>query len=308
MATHVLITIDTELIWRGEGQRDDWRALHARSIDPAGVGVPYQLRRLAEAGLKATFFVDPMPACRFGLDPVKAMVDPILAAGQQVQLHLHPNWSAEGAGFELTDWDEAGQRDLLARARDLLVAAGVPQPIAYRAGSYAANDASLRALAAIGIQYDSSHNGAHHPWPSAIGLPPATIAPTSREGVIEVPVTVIADGGGLRHLQICAVSSAEMRAALDHAVAWAHPVVTIVSHSFELASRSGARPNQVHLRRFSHLCDFLEERRQDLPTAWFGDLAGVPLDASATPLPTHPVRRVWRQAEQFWSNHVEERA
>lgn len=307
MPTRVLLTVDTELIWRPDSRPMDWEKLFARSYDPAGVGIPYQLRRLAEHGLKATFFVDPMPACMFGIEPVKRMVAPILAAGQEVQLHLHPNWSAPGAAFEITAWDEAGQCALIERARELLMEAGAPAPIAYRAGSYAADDASLRALAGVGIRYDSSHNGSHHPWPSAIPLPRAQIAPVRHEGMIEVPVTQIADGAGLRHLQICAVSAAEMRAALEHALARAHPVVTIVSHSFELASRNGARANGTHLRRFDALCAFLDERREELPTAWFSELDDMSLGATAEPLPADALRGMRRKAEQLWSNWVDER-
>ena len=88
MATRVLITVDTELVWRHHEAGLSWEENFARSYEAAGVGVPYQLRLLAEHGLKACFFVDPMPALLHGLDPVRRMIDPILAAGQEVQLHL----------------------------------------------------------------------------------------------------------------------------------------------------------------------------------------------------------------------------
>lgn len=314
MKTRVLITIDTEFLWRPDRLRQGWEQLFALSCEPAGVGVPYQLAMLARHGLKACFFVDPMPACLFGLDPVKRMIEPILAAGQEVQLHLHPQWSGArrdggtDSVFELTGHDEAGQRALIARARDLLVAAGAPDPIAFRAGSYAANDATLRALAGLGIRYDSSHNGSHHPWPSALSLPAARIAPMLHEGVIEMPVTQIRDGSGLRHLQICAVSSAELAAALDHAAAETHAAVTIVCHSFELATRSGGRPNATHVRRFEALCAMLAERCDALPTAFFADLDGMPLDRDDRPLAHHPIRALSRRVEQLWSSHVHERA
>lgn len=307
MATRVLITVDTELMWRPDAARGGWEALFARSYDPAGVGVPWQLARLAAHDLKATFFVDPMPACAFGIEPLKRMIAPILEAGQDVQLHLHPNWSAPDARFELIDWDEPGQRELIDRARALLIAAGAPAPLAFRAGSYGANDATLRALASLGIRYDSSHNGGHAPWPSAIALPADQIAPIEHAGVVELPVTQIGDSDGLRHLQICAVSIAELRAALDHAAREGHPAVTIVSHSFELASRNGLRPNAVHVRRFEALCEHLAERRIDLPTAWFSELADLPLGRPARPLPADRWRGLARKAEQFWSNRYHER-
>ena len=128
------------------------------------------------------------------------------------------------------------------------------------------------------------------------------------EGLIEVPVTQIGTRGGLRHLQLCAVSSIEMTAALDHAAGRGHPVATIVSHSFELASRDGCRPNRVHLRRFEALLALLDARRDELPTAWFTELEDLPLGTPAQPWPGRTRDRILRGAEQLWSNLVDERA
>jgi hypothetical protein len=128
------------------------------------------------------------------------------------------------------------------------------------------------------------------------------------EGVIEIPVTHIEQRrGSLRHLQICAVSFEEMRAALLHAAGNAHPAVSIVGHSFELAARGGARANPVLVRRFEKLCGFLAGERERMPTAFFSDLADLPLDAEASPLRSGAVRTAARMAEQLWANAVHER-
>jgi hypothetical protein len=146
------------------------------------------------------------------------------------------------------------------------------------------------------------------PWPSQIGLPPRQIAPVQR-GVIEVPVTVIEDApGSLRTFQLCALSAAEARDALEHAAAHGHAAVTIVSHGFELANRSGTAPNGVHVRRFERLCEMLEDRRDALPTTHFADRPALPLRQKNTPLGPNRLRTSWRQAEQLWSNMVEERS
>ncbi|WP_066649808.1 MULTISPECIES: polysaccharide deacetylase family protein [Sphingomonas] len=319
MPTPVFFTIDTEIIWRHHAAGHDLATLYERSFEPAGVGVSYQLATLAKHGLKACFFIDPMPATIFGLDPIKRIVDRVLSAGQGVQLHLHPNWTGAAAGdrgssyarFQMCEFTLAEQRELIAQARDLLVAAGAPAPLAFRAGSYAANDDTLVALAELGFAYDSSHDGSNHPWPSNIGLPPRQIAPVARLGLTEIPVTVIEDSPGkLRTVQICALSTTEMRAALDHAAAQGHQAVTIVNHGFELANRSGTAPNAVHVRRFNALCAFLEAHRDRLPTTHFKDLPGIPLELgrSDVPLAASAMRRRWRQAEQLWSNRVAERA
>ncbi len=317
MSTPVFLTIDTELAWRHHAAALDPSEIVARSLDPAGVGVRYQLDRLARHGLAACFFVDPMPALVFGLDWLKPLVEAILAAGQEVQLHLHPNWTGAVAGdggaahgrFEMIEYSAHEQRELIAGAADLLKAAGAPQPVAFRAGSYGANDDTLAALAALGFTYDSSHNGAAAPWPSRIGLPPDRIAPAVRAGLIELPVTLIEDApGSLRNFQVCALSIGEIRAALDHAVVEGHAAVTIVSHSFELANRAGTRPNGIHVRRFDALCEMLRTMRHDLPTCHFADRPRLRLDAADRPLGPSALRTRWRQAEQLWSNMVEERA
>lgn len=313
MAGAVLITIDTELTWRHYTPGDCWRENFERSIEPAGVGLTYQLETLARHDLKACFFVDPMPALLYGLDPIRAIVAPILAAGQEVQLHLHPQWRhvAEGldpTGVEITSFSRSEQRALLAQASDLLVEAGAPTPVAFRGGSYAANADTLAALAELGFGWDSSHNGSHHPHPSDIPLPVDRIVPARCGGLVEVPVTQIAGrGGGLRHLQICAVSKQEMAAALDHAARHGHPLTTIVSHSFELATRDGRRANKLVRDRFESLCRLLDAQRVRHPTLAFTDLEGIALDALARPMPARRLRTARRVAEQLWGGTRYER-
>lgn len=309
MTTRVLLTVDTELVWRHHAAGHDWRENFRRSYDAAGVGIPYQLAMLKRHDLKACFFVDPMPSTVHGLDPVRRMVEPILAAGQEVQLHLHPFWAhlekpeRSRRTDILTAYDFEAQLDLIAKARELLIAAGVPDPIAFRSGSYAANGDTARALAELGFRYDSSHNGSHHPAPSALPLPPETIAPVEiAPGLIELPVSQIGGSDGLRHLQICAVSFAEMRSALLAGHKAAQQVVMIVSHSFELATRNGLAVNRVIRRRFDRLCAFLAGAREDLPTATFATLPSFPLNWPALPVQGSQQRRLRRMAGQAWGN------
>ncbi|WP_174292885.1 polysaccharide deacetylase family protein [Sphingomonas bacterium] len=312
--TSVFLTVDTEFAWRHHAAGLDIATIYQRSVEPAGVGLTHHLDLLARHGLKACFFVDPMPAMVYGLKPVARMVEAILAAGQEVQLHCHANWAGARAGdrgasyarFNLNEYGLAEQTDLLAGARDLLVAAGAPTPIAFRAGAYAANDDTLAALASLGFEYDSSHNGL---YPGGIGLPRDLIAPTLRAGLIELPVTLIEDlPGSLRPFQICALSSGESGQALAHAAREKHAAVTIVSHSFELANRLGTGVNAVHVRRFDALCAMLAASHAVLPTVHFADRPALALGQDDRPLAAARLRTHWRQAEQLWSNIFAERA
>jgi len=307
MATRVLLSVDTELTWRHFAGGADWRRNLDLSFNACGVGVPWQLGRLAAHGLKACFFVDPMPALVYGIEPIKRMVAPILAAGQEVQLHVHSFWFDVAGGrrdkarFELTEFPADAQRDLIARARDLLTAAGAPPPIAFRSGSFAANADTLDALRSLGFSHDSSHCGAEHPWPSALPFDPALIEPFDCGGLVEVPITHIRRrDGGLRPMQLCALSRAELEAALRHADHNAHSLVTIVSHSFELASRDGKRINRLVRDRFEWLCAHLADRRSAMPTVSFADLPAPRPAAAAKPMPAEPLREIWRIAEQAW--------
>ena len=261
-----------------------WRSATIRPESAIG----YQLERLAAHGLKACFFVDPMPALVYGIEPIRRMVEPILAAGQEVQLHLHPSWAdpAEPV-FELTGLD---RRDAARADPHRPRPAGRGRSAAARSPSAPAamppTSATLEALAALGIRYDSSHNGSHHPDPSALPLDPRRIAPALLAGVVEIPVTQIEQRpGSLRHLQICAVSFDEMRAALLHAADHGHPVVNHRRPQLRARRRAAASGPIRSSSAASRDCAASSPgKRERLPTAHFSDLADLPLDAEASPL------------------------
>lgn len=315
MNTRVLLSVDTELTWRAHRAGASWEENYARSIEPAGVGIGYQLEQLRRHRLKACFFVDPMPALLFGLEPVRRMIAAIRRAGQEVQLHCHPMWAdadrradVEQVRFELTRCDEEEQLRLIEQARELLREAGAPDPVAFRAGSFAADTRTLSAIRRAGLRIDSSHNGSLLPWPCATGFGADAVSPFADEGLIELPVFQLDEGGGrLRHLQINAVSSAEMRAAMLHAEREGNPLVTLVSHSFELATRGGLRANPVVRRRFDGLCAWLDAHRGRFPTSFVAELADIRTGVPATPCPPAPLRRAARIAAQGVSNLCFER-
>jgi peptidoglycan/xylan/chitin deacetylase (PgdA/CDA1 family) len=278
--TQVLVTLDTALSWACHARGESWQE------NLAGIGVPRQLEMLRANGLKACFFVDPMPALVYGLEPIRRMVEPILAAGQEVQLHLHPVWQsvaegvAEGARFELTCFDADDQLDLIETARDLLVEAGAPRPTAFRSGGYAANLATLAALLEAGFRYDSSHDGGRHPDPSALPLAPDLAGPADLGGLIEVPVTPIGE---------------EIEAALRHALRAGHKLVAL------------AGPGDDG-RRFERPCAFLAGHAGTLPTAHFTDLEPLPPCAEIQPLLPRARGHAGRRAEPAWPNALYQRS
>lgn len=311
--TRLYITIDTEyaagLFGRGRAE------CFARSISgetaegPAGIG--FQMDVFERHGLKAVFFVDPMPALVWGVAAIEDVVGPIVARGHDVQLHLHTEWLApSGAanplgsriGQNLWDFTFEEQCRLLDYARATLVAAGAPAPVAFRAGNYGADDNTLRALAELGIAFDSSHCPGIAGSLCRIGLGPGDRLPVERLGVIEVPTGCIAArGGGLRHAQLTALSSAEILAALRHARDGGQAGFTLVSHSFELLSRDRTRINHIVRRRFEQLCAGLE-RLTGIATGTYVEHPPHVQVLDTAPLPHRAWRTGRRLAEQALAN------
>jgi peptidoglycan/xylan/chitin deacetylase (PgdA/CDA1 family) len=313
--TQVLITIDTELSAALYQQGATADVNFARSIDCGGYGVDWQMDRLEARGLTGVFFVDPMPALVYGPDVITSIVTAILARGHDVQLHLHPEWLAwataqpvnDRRGRSIGDFNYDDQITLITLARQLLINAGAPTPVAFRAGNFGANDDTLRVLASLGLRWDSSFNPTYIGDPCHIGLTKDQVDPVARLGVTEVPVSAIHDRADqLRHAQVCALSSREMAAALDHAAATMRPAFTIVTHSFEMMSRDRKRPNRSVMKRFEVLCRTVGEH-SGLSSACFADLS---IDAATTPptrLGPSVARTAMRMAEQAFATLAYER-
>lgn len=319
--TAIYITIDTEYepgytARKGTGSR---RANFERSIacsTPDGeVGIVWQMDKLDEHGLKAVFFVDPMPALLWGVEAIRDAVGPIVKRGHGVQLHIHTEWLAlagaanplgDRVGVNIKDFTLDEQKTLLSYAIDTLMAAGAPRPIAFRAGNYGANDDTLRALAELGLTHDTSHNPGFADSACDIGLGPDDSVPMRHCGVTEVPVSCIGEvGGALRHTQITAVSLREMKAAIRHARDSGIASLTLVSHSFELLSRRRNKINTVVCNRFEKLCQFLEHE-PGIETATYVSKPPLPAPMAVQDdppvLPANPIRTGLRQVEQAVSN------
>lgn len=317
--TRVYITIDTEYssgmcTGRSPADRAENYARCIACLTPEGpAGITHKLQLLRQHGQKAVFFVDPMPALIWGIGAIEDVVGPIIEAGQDVQLHCHTEWLAiagadnplasKRTGQNIADFPLDEQLELLSYARDVLIAAGAPPPVAFRAGNYGANDDTLRALAQLGLAYDTSHTPAL-PDACRISLGPDVRDPVEHCGMIEVPVGTIGTmGGGQRHAQITALTLAEMVAAVRHARDEGHNTFVLVSHSFELINRRRLAVNHVVRRRFTGLVRELAAMR-DVSTATFRDNPpsldpGLP---PRQPVPATALRTGMRLAEQFVSN------
>jgi hypothetical protein len=261
---------------------------------PSRLGVPYQLRTLADHGLKATYFIDPLFSWALGIVPLRDLVALIQERDQEIGLHLHPEWLTDPrcamlprfAGPLLHRYPEAAQSMLIRSGLERLRECGADRVEAFRAGSWGADLTTLRALASNGVKYDASLNACFAASFPASTLKRASPHPCKLEGVWEFPVTTFIDRPprGRRPLHVCAASFGEFEMVLSHAAANDWFAVVIVLHSFEFvrvgrvsASKGGA-PQKLLARRFERLCKFLAEHRDRFPTCHFADL-----DAAAIP-------------------------
>ena len=216
---------------------------HTRSGD---YGVPFQLERLREHGLRATFFVEPLFSLLAGRPALARMVGLIQAAGQDVQVHAHTEWLSlvEEPGLPRTGHSlvrryprpsrppssAAPPASCARRARSRLRA--------FRAGSYGADLATLRALGACGIRMDSSLNVPYLGGACDIRTAEPALQPFDVGATLEVPITYFQDWPGHhRPLQLGACSSSEIEATLWGAARAGWRTAVLVFHSVELLRR-----------------------------------------------------------------------
>lgn len=309
----VHLTFDTE-IWCGSWNSLDARfpAAFARYIygrSPAGdFGLPEILRVLARHRLRGVFFVEPLFSGRFGLAPLKEIVDLVATGNHEVQLHLHPEWVDEmheapvcipaSKRQHLIEFDQSDQAALIAWGVQRLKEAGAGPVSAFRGGNYACNDETLAALAGLGIRIDSSVNASYAHSGGSLRDSHRPEYPFCAQGVTELPITVFQDGSGHpRHAQIGACSFRELKQALEAAHRQGRDHFVIVAHSFELIKPGTCLPDRVVARRFRALCAYLARHPDRYEVAGFGHTA-EPGPTPDSPLCVSSIATGLRYAEQ----------
>lgn len=320
--TTLLITVDTELSSllheRGVGLEENVRRSIWAEAQGRAYGIGWQMDMLDRYNLKGVFFVDPMPALVHGTDFLKPIVTTIVERGHEVQMHVHTEWldwardSPVGGrqGRNIADFARDDQIRLLGLAKSWLEQAGAPAITAFRAGNFGANDDTLRALAAIGVRWDSSVNAAYLGRECGISARIDQIDAVPIWGVNELPVSGIIDRpGGFRPAQVCAMSAAEMRVGLHHAAREGHDAFVVVTHSFEMLSRDRRRSNRAVLKRFERLCREAA-RLPRIRNGGFCDLSPDLVrrhDRVMTRVPPNRLRTGLRLFEQIWATWRYER-
>lgn len=283
---NVFLTFDIELWCNGWKDLDGAfpgafsRYVYGRSRH-GDYALPKTLEILNRHGLRGVFFVEPLFASRFGMQPLETIVQLIRAAGQEVQLHLHPEWTDEAREpliancttkrQHLCYYTLEEQTTLIGHGRRMLESAGSGPIRAFRAGSFAANRDTFEALRRNDILLDSSLNRCY-----AISAPELRDAlrpdlPFEVAGVTTLPVTVFRDGFGRdRPAHISANSAGEMRGLLESARRNGVQNAVFVSHNFEMLRPGTSEPDWIVVRRFEQLCAYLGSHPHEYTVRGFG--------------------------------------
>ena len=188
---------------------------------------------------------------------------------------------------------------MIAAGKQLLLEAGARNINAFRAGNFGFNKDTLGALSRSRIGFDSSYNASRFGLQSGVMPGTVVVEPVECEDVIEYPVTVFRDGTrSLRHAQVSACSFAEMERLLWQALDDSRAAFVIVSHSFELLSRSQKGVDRIAVNRFNRLCRFLADNKDCFRLRGFEGLQSRIPDCQPPPLASPSWVTGYRMFEQ----------
>lgn len=310
MRTQICITIDTEFSIAGTFADPDRQPLGEENVTcPVGgreQGLGFLLETFADHGVPATFFVETQQTAWFGDAPMGRMVERLLRAGQDVQLHIHPCWRT----FARADWraslpaagapddncdgmDPSELRDAIGEGKRALERMGASDLVAMRTGNLRADRGVYRAQAECGLPVASNIGVAlNRPADPDLQLSGGR---HRIEGVLEVPVLTYAqfELGGRRVdrlLTTTATSARETEALLWRAHRAGVPTVVLLTHPFEFVKGdrldpARSRVNRINQDRLRRMCAFIADNGHAFEAASFGGAAAGWLAAPDVPAP-----------------------
>jgi len=310
MSIQVAITVDVEFTIGGAfadpltRQPIGSRSVECR-IGEDNAGLDFILDTLDANGLRGVFFVEALNTCFFGDEPMGAIARKIWARGHDVQLHVHPCWTA----FLDEQWRDRVQHgppcdsfaDLATAEIERILKMGLdvfsrwelPPPCAFRAGNLQLDNRTYPLLAQCGIALSSSVGlGTYHPKDAQLCLMGGRhwIGQT-----LEIPVSsyVDVDIPGIRRWKtftVIGTGSMEARQWLRHAAKMGVGPVVILTHPAEFVHRYGEdytklRRNDIARKRLQELCILLAGHPGEFEVVTFADSVARWTATQGTPDP-----------------------
>ena len=194
---YAMVTVDTEALPKraphDHVQRLMW-GVHERGT----AGIKEMASIGDEFGIKHVFFVDQCGAWSY-LDETKEVVRWLDAAGQDVQLHTHPEylpdsfWAEHGLArrpqYMNQYTDDARAEFVIKYFRDLIANETGKPVLSHRAGSFRWNASTIRALDAAGVRLSFNNSTTAVHAGQCLYSEPTNLPFAWSNGVIEVPMT-----------------------------------------------------------------------------------------------------------------------
>lgn len=153
----VLITIDTEVGELGKNMADAFEIFIEGKISGREVGYKFIMDTLERYGIIGHFFVDVYPFKLFGEKKFKTLAQEISKKGHYVHLHTHPSTAFDNNRIHLNDYSLLEQIDILKFGAEKIREWTGKYPVAHRAGGYAIDKNTFKALERAQIFLDSSY-------------------------------------------------------------------------------------------------------------------------------------------------------
>ncbi len=238
----IIPTIDVEAI-RSLTRLGDFDRLILGKIGKESYGVPRILDVFSEHNIHGSFFVD-FAEIGHSNDKFSKLNYSILEQGSDIQLHIHPQFCLDAERPLLRDYSFDEQRCIFEASLKKMRETTKVKPIAFRAGGYGANNATLEVMTEFGIHLDSSFFPNHRNC-SIENMKPNILSQQGR--VTEFPVTVFNNSINykfgpfsikqrtlMKKLDIDSCSLEELTLAVDALNISGMKYVTLFLHSYSL--------------------------------------------------------------------------
>lgn len=303
MKTTFIVTVDVETRTHGDSNQDISGLIPGY---PGNFGIEKIMEVLEEHRAHGTFFLNVYEIAKRGEEVVRSAARLIHERGHDLELHTHPRPMFRFYGMSQASFDE--QKTILEKGIALLEGWTGKKVVAHRAGAFAANTDTLRAVAAAGLRADCSLSAGSH-----VSVPlVAELGPTNSVQCVddawEIPVTCFdqvrfGPWHSRRILDIEGCSLPEIKRITRWAVRQQLPAVCLLMHSFSL-SRHG-KPNRRVIQRLSALLAWLREQGNiEIGTIeqTCCQLDAGSLSPATAVIPVTGVWLTWRRAVGSWSD------
>jgi len=180
---YILITVDTEAHW--------WKYPIEEGIlgkfKESYYGIGKIMDICEELEVKATFFVDIAEAWDWGDKKIGKICKKISQRGHDIQLHIHPFHMADPSRNLLWQYSIKEQYNIIRKCKNKFCELCGKPPLAFRAGSYGANNQTLDVLNDLNFKMDFSF---FHKRSNCRIKNDKINQPWTYKNLIEIPVTV----------------------------------------------------------------------------------------------------------------------